>query len=175
MDKDGRFIMYEGEYVGLSENSILDFDLKERKIIKRQSFDTRFSDFKEFVITMKRLPMQTGSDEEQSLARWMVNVLKSNIDSTEEQLLSLQEFLDDNKALPQNGHEYNFKQMCDQIKVVVNQPTYSPSYIIKRPSLSIAIKELTLFLFVLGNSSKAKSTKSSSEIGSLKDRRICSK
>ena len=96
MDKDGRFIMYEGEYVGLSENSISDFDLKERKIIKRHSFDTRFSDFKEFVITMKRLPIQTGSDEEQSLARWMVNVLKSNIDSTEEQLLSLQEFLDDN-------------------------------------------------------------------------------
>lgn len=127
MDKDGRFIMYEGEYVGLSENSILDFDLKERKIIKRQSFDTRFSDFKEFVITMKRLPMQTGSDEEQSLARWMVNVLKSNIDSTEEQLLSLQEFLDDNKALPQNGHEYNFKQMCDQIKVVVNQTFSLPN------------------------------------------------
>lgn len=127
MDKDGRFIMYEGEYIGLSDNPVLDIDLKERRIIKRHSFDTRFSDFKEFVITMKRLPIQTGPDEEQSLARWMVNVLKSNIDSTEEQLLSLQEFLENNKTLPQNGNEYNFKQMCDQIKVIVNQTFNLPN------------------------------------------------
>lgn len=121
MDKDARFIVYEGEYIGLSDKPVLNLDLKKRKIIKRYTFDTRFADFKDFVITMKRLPIQTGSDEEQSLARWMINVLKSNVDSTEEQLLSLQDFLNEYKTVPQNGTEYNFKQMCNQIKVIVNQ------------------------------------------------------
>ena len=133
MDKDNRFVIYEGDYIGLSDNSILDFALKKRKIIKRHTFDARFIDFKDFVITMKRLPIQTGSDEEQSLARWMINVLKSNIDSTDEQLSSLQDFLDSSKSLPQNGTEYNFKQMCDQIKVIVNQ-TFSLPNVIDHPS-----------------------------------------
>lgn len=133
MDKDNRFVIYEGDYIGLSDNPILDFDLKKRKIFKRHTFDARFTDFKDFVITMKRLPIQTGSDEEQSLARWMINVLKSNIDSTDKQLSSLQDFLDSNKSLPQNGNEYNFKQMCDQIKVIVNQ-TFSLPNVIDHPS-----------------------------------------
>lgn len=133
MDKDDRFVIYEGDYIGLSDNPILDFDLRKRKIIKRHTFDTRFIDFKDFVVTMKRLPIQTGSDEEQSLARWMTNVLKSNIDSTDKQLSSLQDFLDSNKSLPQNGTEYNFKQMCDQIKVIVNQ-TFNLPNVIEHPS-----------------------------------------
>ena len=127
MDKDNRFVIYEGEYIGLTENPVLNFSLKERKIVKRHSFNLRFNDFKEFVTTMKRLPIQTGSDEEQSLARWMANVLKYSIDSTEEQLLTLHEFLDSNKALPQNATEYNFKQICDQIKVIVNQTFNLPN------------------------------------------------
>lgn len=127
MDKEARFIKYAGEYIGLSYNPVLDFDFKKRKIIKRHTFDTRFSDFKEFVITMKRLPIRAGSDEEQSLARWMENVLKCNIDSTEEQLLSLQEFLKNNNMLPQNGTEHNFKQMCDQIKIIVKQTFNLPN------------------------------------------------
>lgn len=129
MDKDKRFVIYEGNYIGLSGSQSVDFDFKERKIIKRHTFDTRFIDFKNFVITMKRLPMLSGSDEEQSLARWMVNVLKFNNDSNEEQLDSLQKFLDNNKTLPQNGTEYNFKQMCDQIKVIVNQTFNLPNII----------------------------------------------
>lgn len=133
MDKDDRFVIYEGDYIGLADNPILNFGLKKRKIIKRHTFDARFNDFKNFVITMKRLPIQTGSDEEQSLARWMINVQKSNIDSTEEQLSSLQEFLDCNKSLPQNGTEYNFKQMCDQIKVIVNQ-TFNLPNVVDHPS-----------------------------------------
>lgn len=133
MDKDNRYVIYEGGYIGLSDSPMLDSDLKKRKIIKRYTFDKRFIEFKDFVITMKRLPIQTGSDEEQSLARWMINVLKSNIDSTDEQLSSLQDFLDSNKSLPQNGNEYNFKQMCDQIKVIVNQ-TFSLPNVIDHPS-----------------------------------------
>ncbi|MDE5882927.1 MAG: hypothetical protein K2H60_14495, partial [Muribaculaceae bacterium] len=128
MDKEARFIVYEGEYISLSDAPVLDFDLKKRKIIKRHTFDTRFTDFKEFVITMKRLPIQTGLEEEQSLARWLTNVLKSKIDSTEEQLSSLKEFIDNNKTLPQNGIEYNFKQMCDQVKIIVNKSFVLPSF-----------------------------------------------
>lgn len=126
-DKDSRYIVYEDEYVGLADKHLPDFNKKERRIIKRHSFDSRFDDFKDFVITHKRLPIQTGSDEEQSLSRWMTNVLKANVDSTEEQRLSLQNFLSENNSIPQNGTEYNFKQMCDRIKVIVNKTFELPS------------------------------------------------
>lgn len=128
-DKDKRFVIYEGKYVGLSNNMISNIDLKERKIIKRHTFCTRFEAFKEFVASRKRLPTLAGTDEEQSLARWMSNVLKSNIDSTEEQLGLLQTFLKENESLPQNATEHNFKQMCDQIKVLIHQTFELPDAI----------------------------------------------
>ncbi|MDE7419660.1 MAG: hypothetical protein K2N35_05585, partial [Muribaculaceae bacterium] len=96
-----------------------EIEFKERRIIKRHNFDTRFEELKQFVSTLKRLPIQTGSEEEKSLARWISNVLKSNIESTAEQIRLLKNFLVEHKTLPQNGTEYNFKQMCDEIKVMV--------------------------------------------------------
>ena len=118
-DKKKRFIIYEDDYIGLTENSTSQTGFKERNIIKRHNFDSRFEDLKQFVSERKRLPIQMGSEEEKSLARWINNILKSNIEPTEEQMCLLEEFLEDNKTLPQNGSEYNFKQMCDEIKVMV--------------------------------------------------------
>lgn len=118
-DKDKRFIIYEDDYIGLADNPISEIEFKERRIIKRHNFENRFEELKQFVSALKRLPIQTGSEEEKSLVRWISNVLKSNIESTEEQLHSLKDFLLENKTLPQNGTEYNFKQMCDEIKVMV--------------------------------------------------------
>ncbi len=118
-DKDKRFIIYEDDYIGLAVNSISEIEYKERRINKRHNFETRFEELKQFVSTLKRLPIQTGSEEEKPLARWISNVLKSKIESTEEQMLSLKNYLSEHKRLPQNGTEYNFKQMCDEIKVLV--------------------------------------------------------
>lgn len=118
-DKDERFIIYEDDYIGLAGNPISEIEFKERRINKRHNFETRFEELKQFVSALKRLPIQTGSEEEKSLARWISNVLKSNIESTEEQMLSLKNYLSEHKLLPQNGTEYNFKQMCDEIKVLV--------------------------------------------------------
>ena len=118
-DKDERFIVYENDYIGVTGKPISEIEFKERKIIKRQNFNSRFEELKQFVSTLKRLPILTGSEEEQSLARWISNVLKSNIETTEDQMCSLEKFLEENKTLPQNGTEYNFKQMCDEIKVMV--------------------------------------------------------
>lgn len=126
-DKDGRFVIYEDEYIGLSDNPISEVDLKERRIFKRYKFETRFEDLKQFVINRKRLPIQTGSEEERSLARWIINVLKANIDSTEAQVEALNNFLSEHKHLPQNGTEYNFKQMCDEIKVLITQSFALPT------------------------------------------------
>ncbi len=118
-DKDERFIVYEDDFIGLADNPISEIEFKERRIIKRHNFDTRFEELKQFVILRKRLPIQNKSEEESSLARWIVNVLKSNIETTEEQKLTLSSYLSANSTIPQNGTEYNFKQMCDEIKVMV--------------------------------------------------------
>lgn len=126
-DKDGRFVLYEDDYIGLVDNSISEIELKERRIIKRHTFEIRFDELKQFVTSRKRLPIQTGTEEEKSLARWINNVMKSNVETTEEQVLSLQTFLSENKTIPQNGIEYNFKQMCDEIKVMVTKTFALPT------------------------------------------------
>lgn len=150
-EKDERFIIYEGEYIGLSNNTILSFNLKEHKIAKRHTFDTRFSDFKAFVTTMKRFPILTGSDYEQSLARWLINVLKSNINTHQGQLSSLEEFLDNNKTIPQNGTEYNYKQMCDQIKIIVNKTFNIPNAVEYKSEYRWLVKNLKSYIYYEDN------------------------
>lgn len=118
-DKEKRFIVYEQEYIGLINNTFPKLDLNEHLIIKRQNFETHFDNLKKFVNLRKRMPHLRGSEDEKSLARWISNVLKSNIDSTDEQISSLKEFLSNNISIPQNCIEYNFKQMCDRVKVIV--------------------------------------------------------
>lgn len=127
-DKNKRFVVYEDDFIGLVNSSQLGLELKERRIIKRTSFDTHFVKLKDFIINHKRIPIMAGSEEEQSLARWIVNVLKRNIDISDEQLKSLQSLLQENKDLPQTGLEYRFQQMCDRIKVYVHQNFSLPTF-----------------------------------------------
>ena len=118
-DKEERFIIYEDDYIGLADNPLSEIAFKERRIIKRHNFDTRFEELKQFVSSLKRMPIQTGLEEEKSLARWISNVLRSSIELTEEQMRFFKNFLIEHKTLPQNATEYNFKQMCDEVKVMV--------------------------------------------------------
>lgn len=120
-DKDKRFVVYENGFIGLVNNSQVGLDLKERRIIKRTSFEVHFAKLKDFIINHKRIPIMVGSEEEESLARWIANVLKRNIGISDEQLRSLQNLLQENRELPQTGLEYRFQQMCDRIKVYVYQ------------------------------------------------------
>ena len=120
-DKNHRFVMYEDEKIGLCNKMIADNPLNLRRIIKRYSFEKRFESIMQYVEIHKRLPLQVGLEEEKSLARWIENIQKSNIDSTEEQKRLLQEFLYENRTIPSSGLEYRFKQMCDRIKVIVTQ------------------------------------------------------
>lgn len=126
-DKENRFIIYEDDYIGSADNPMSQKEFKERRINRRYAFETRFEDLKQFVSTLKRFPIQTGSEEEKALARWIINVLKSNIECTEEQVWSLKDFLNEHKILPQNGTEYNFKRMCDEIKIMVTKSFSLPT------------------------------------------------
>ena len=60
------------------------------------------------------MPYSSGADDEDSLCRWYYNVINGNIDTTEEQRRMLQEFVDSNKDLPQNGIELRFKKLCQE-------------------------------------------------------------
>lgn len=95
---------------------------------QRLSFDERFKNFKEFVNTYLRIPYSSGAEDENSLCRWYHNVQNGNIDTTEEQRRILNEFVDSNKELPQNGKEIRFKKLCqeylDYVKSYYELPNY---------------------------------------------------
>ncbi len=122
-DRGKRFIVYEGDYIGTVDMAASHThpDIRERKSVRRGSFDSRFDELEKFVGLHKRFPILTGSEEERPLARWINNILKHNIECTDEQLHSFMTFIEANKDVPQNGREYKFKENCDQIKVIVAQ------------------------------------------------------
>lgn len=119
LDQKQRFVVYEGNYYGLNVFNNAMLNLKERKVFKRYSFDLRLTELEEFVKLKKRMPISNGDEEEMSLSRWINNIFKGNINVTNDQLKSLEEFMEQNKTIPQNGFEYKFKQMCDQIKILI--------------------------------------------------------
>lgn len=130
-NKDKRFIIYNNDYIGLANKEYHSVKIIKKKSIKRFSFDHRFEAFKNFVLVHKRFPLNTGSDNEQTLARWLNNIHKSNITVSSQQLALLNNFLTENKELPQNGTEYRFQQKCDKIKIYIYNnfklPTFSDS------------------------------------------------
>lgn len=123
-----RFVSFEGNFFGLIEHQNDNANLRVKRFITRKSFDERFDEFKAFVLLHKRIPIASGStEEEDSLNRWMRNVQIGNVESTSEHSRKLKTFIDANKELPQDGFEYKFKLMCDQIKVIVSQTFALPS------------------------------------------------
>lgn len=121
IDKQKRFVIFEDDYVGLACFKENLKNLKEKKQTRRYNFDSRFESLKSFVQDHKRMPLQSynQSEDEQSLSRWLINALNGNIEISNSQDQELRIFLTENKNIPQNGHEYKFKQMCDTIKVYV--------------------------------------------------------
>lgn len=122
IDRKKRFAIFEDDFIGLVKHINTSAGLKEKRQTRRYSFDSRFETLKLFISQHKRLPLKSGnySDEEQSLARWVANVLNGNIDVPPCQIQRLKDFLTIHNRIPQNGAEYRFKQMCDIIKVYVN-------------------------------------------------------
>lgn len=128
LDQKQRFVVYEGNYYGLNIFDNAKLNLKERKVFKRYSFDLRLKELEEFVTLKKRMPFSNGDEEEMSLSRWINNIFKGNINATKDQLKSLEKFMKQNDTIPQNGFEYKFKQMCDQIKIFVFQNFTLPKF-----------------------------------------------
>lgn len=123
-----RFVAFEDNYFGLANHQYDNSKLKVKRNVQRKSFDERFDDYKNFVSLHKRIPFASGiNDEEASLNRWMRNAQLGNIDLTIEQANRVNSFFDANSTLPQDGREYSFKKMCDQIKVIVAQTFALPS------------------------------------------------
>lgn len=121
IDKNKRFVIFEDDHVGLVYFKESIKNLKEKKQVPRHDFDSRFESLKIFVYNHKRMPIQSynQSEEEQSLSRWLLNALNGNIGISDSQDIALRLFISENKNIPQNGYEYRFKQMCDEIKVMV--------------------------------------------------------
>lgn len=69
IDKNNRFVIFEGDYIGLVKFKDVLRNLKEKKQVRRYDFDSRFDSLKIFVQEHKRIPIQSfyQSEEEQSL------------------------------------------------------------------------------------------------------------
>lgn len=122
------FIYFNNGYFGLQSKTYPPQYIESNAFKQRLSFDERFKNFKEFVNTYLRIPYSSGAEDENSLCRWYHNVQNGNIDTTEEQRRILNEFVDSNKELPQNGKEIRFKKLCqeylDYVKSYYELPNY---------------------------------------------------
>ena len=108
------FVYFANGYFGLRSKTYPPQFIEADPSKQRLSFDERFQNFKEFVNTYLRIPYCSGADDEDSLYRWYNNVLNGNISTTDEQRRMLNDFVDSNKELPQNGTEVRFKKLCQE-------------------------------------------------------------
>ena len=122
------FIYFANGYFGLRSKTYPPQFIEADPSKQRLSFDERFQNFKEFVNTYLRIPYCSGADDEDSLYRWYNNVLNGNISTTDEQRRMLNDFVDSNKELPQNGTEVRFKKLCQEYIDYVKSNYELPSY-----------------------------------------------
>ena len=122
------FVYFANGYFGLRSKTYPPQFVEVDPSKQRLSFDVRFTHFQEFVNTYLRIPYCSGADDEDSLCRWYNNVLNGNIDTTEEQRRMLNEFVDSNKELPQNGTEVRFKKLCQEYLDYVKSNYELPSH-----------------------------------------------
>lgn len=94
----------------------------------RNSFEERFEQYKSFVEEFRRLPYQSGIEEEDSLKRWQTNVIKRILDVSDEQINLLKEYMKSNAHLPQNGKELRFYKTCKEYLDFVEENYELPSY-----------------------------------------------
>ena len=122
------FVYFSNGYFGLRSKTYPPQFVEADPSKQRLSFDVRFTHFQEFVNTYLRIPYCSGADDEDSLCRWYYNVLNGNIDTTEEQRRMINEFVDSNKELPQNGTEVRFKKLCQEYLDYVKTNYELPSH-----------------------------------------------
>lgn len=122
------FVYFANGYFGLRSKTYPPQFIEADPSKQRLSFDERFQNFKEFVNTYLRIPYCSGADDEDSLYRWYNNVLNGNISTTDEQRRMLNDFVDSNKELPQNGTEVRFKKLCQEYIDYVKSNYELPSY-----------------------------------------------
>lgn len=122
------FVYFANGYFGLRSKTYPPQFIEADSSKQRLSFDERFQNFKEFVNTYLRIPYCSGADDEDSLYRWYNNVLNGNISTTDEQRRMLNDFVDSNKELPQNGTEVRFKKLCQEYIDYVKSNYELPSY-----------------------------------------------
>lgn len=122
------FVYFANGYFGLRSKTYPPQFVEADPSKQRLSFNVRFKHFQEFVNTYQRIPYCSGADDEDSLYRWYYNVLKGNIDTTEEQQRMVNEFVDSNKELPQNGTEVRFKKLCQEYLDYVKTNYELPSH-----------------------------------------------
>ena len=122
------FVYFANGYFGLRSKTYPPQFIEADPSKQRLSFDERFQNFKEFVNTYLRIPYCSGADDEDSLYRWYNNVLNGNISTTDEQRRMLNDFVDSNKELPQNGTEVRFKKLCQEYLDYVKTNYELPSH-----------------------------------------------
>lgn len=121
------FVQYEGSRFGLAHKTYgPEFIVSERSS-SRKSFRERFDDYKSFVEKNGHHPFNSGDDDEETLKRWQVNVLKQLITVTPEEKEELQEYLRSHDQIPFSSLEYSFKQSCDAYLDFVRNYGVSPT------------------------------------------------
>lgn len=115
--RDEKFIWFKDDYFGVTNREYSPkyiLDSSYRKF----SFERRFQDFKEFVLTNKRYPMvaKESSEDERSLYRWQNNVMIGNLSVTDDQKCKVKDFFDAHDTYPRTYRQVCFVERCHQLK-----------------------------------------------------------
>ncbi|MCM1320024.1 MAG: hypothetical protein NC217_06540 [Muribaculaceae bacterium] len=129
--KKHKYIFFENDMIGLKDCVYETNELRERKVVQRQSFEKNLSRLETFFKEKGRYPLLIKGylDEEDAyLFRWMANVRSNNIVINEAQHAAFDQLLARFDTIPGNAYEYKFKQTCCEIERIVRETGALPNY-----------------------------------------------
>lgn len=127
-DPQGRFIRFSDGFYGLSTKTYDDSFIETNNQRQHFSFEERLADFCAFVDTYNRYPSTTNGNDEASLYRWLY-YMQNVYEIKDEDKAHLEEVLAryDQKFIPRNSTESEFRNNCQRYKAYINSHHILPS------------------------------------------------
>ena len=107
------FVLFDGGKFGLASKEYSSEYNPGTRLSTRKTFSERFEEYKAFVEKTGHHPYNSGVDEEESLKRWQVNVMKELIGVLPDEKESLMAYIRNTKDIPFTAIEHSFKTNCE--------------------------------------------------------------
>ena len=127
-DEKCEYVKFKGGLIGLASKKYCSiYQLADKYLTSRKTFEDRLSDFVSFIDVNHHIPFSTSDENEASLCRWYKNILKGNIFLTNEQRQKFDSEMLERTEYIMTSSEFAFIEKCKDFKYYVSKELELPN------------------------------------------------